>query len=276
MDTETTYSTVEGDAKDWVLFSGGHDSLVSTHYLMQNGYTDAVLHLDTTTGIPENQDFVVETCREYEWPLRIERTEVTLRKWALELGSDDKQYGFPGAAFHPHMYHRLKERQLETIASETEGKPHYWTGVRRGESDRRMRTTTDAIDETEQWYWHAPIRNWTEERMREYLDANDIERNPVVDAIHRSGECYCGAFAQRDEELIDLEANYPEHYKWLKSLEKDVIGELGPDNPRAYWGHGNLSESDLTHLKTLREPEDMMLCRDCRVENQNPASDVDW
>lgn len=52
--------------------------------------------------------------------------------------------------------------------------------------------------------------------------------------------------------------------------------ENGSETDEAYWAHGKLSDSDKTYLKTMREPEDMMLCRDYRVANQNPGSDTDW
>lgn len=276
MEIETGYNSTDGQIEHWALFSGGHDSLVVTHYLMENGFCDAVLHLDTRTGIQENQDFVIETCEEYGWPLRIEKAPITLKEWCLELGADDTEYGFPGPEFHSYIYRWLKEMQLGSIATETDGKPHYWTGVRKEESDRRMRTVTEPVEEVERWFWHAPIAEWSDEEMEEYLDDHDIARNPVVEAIHKSGECFCGAFDSRDETLIDLQANYPEHYEWIKELEEEIIEEIGSENERAYWAHGGLSDSDLSHLKSLREPEDMMLCRDCRNRNQNSASDTDW
>lgn len=277
-ETETTYDTTPGpgQVKHWALFSGGHDSLVATHHLMEElEKTEAVLHLDTRTGLDENEQFVIDTCEEFGWPLRIEQAPITLREFALELGSDDP-YGFPGPRVHQWVYSYLKERQLETISGETNGKPHYWTGVRRDESGRRLKHVTEEVEEKSRWVWHAPLADWTNEEMEEYLDEHDLPRNPVVSDIHRSGECFCGAFAVRDEELLDLQAEYPKHFDWIKEIESEAIEVLGADDRKAYWGHGKLSDSELTHLKSLREPEDMMLCRDCRMENQQPGSDTDW
>lgn len=53
----------------FALFSGGHDSLVSTHYSMENGLANCVAHLDTNTGIDENLEFVKSVCEKYDWPL---------------------------------------------------------------------------------------------------------------------------------------------------------------------------------------------------------------
>lgn len=279
MDTTTTstvHDSTNGPIRDWALFSGGHDSLASTHYCMEEGETEAVLHLDTTTGIPENQDFVIETCEEFDWPLRIERAPITLRDFALRIGEDDDPMGFPGPGFHRLAYIYLKERSLQSIAYESDFKPHYWTGVREDESQRRMKVGIEHRKEIEKWIWFAPLMKWTDEDLDWYFAHYDLPENSVVEAIHRSGECFCGAFGHRDEELIDLQANYPEHYEYIRSMEQDVIDALGPESDRAYWAHGKLSKSDITHLKSLRNETDMMLCMDCRNQNQQEASEVNW
>jgi len=261
---------------DFALFSGGHDSLVSTHYLMENEYCEKVLHLDTNTGIPKNEEFVVEVCEEYGWPLRIEESPYTLLEIATELGENDEGFGFPGPSFHSVMYRCLKERQLQRIATEHDEPPHYWTGVRKGESERRMKTVTDAVKEEDRWTWHAPIRNWTKERCEDYIEEWNIPRNSVVENIHRSGECYCGCYANRDEELIELQAHYPEHYEWLMDVEQQVREEIGTERERAYWGHDSISGSDFLHLRHKYDPEDdMTLCRDCEQETYNSAKDWD-
>lgn len=270
-ETETTYSTVEGKIRDWALFSGGHDSLVSTHYCMENDYCEAVLHLDTTTGIPENQEFVINICEEYGWPLRIERSPMTFREFVLEYGSGDEPFGFPGPSFHRVVYIILKERALRTVSLEMDEKPRYWTGVRESESQRRMKTVEPESEESN-WIWKGPIHDWSDDDVEEYMLDNDLPRNPVVDNIHRSGECYCGAFASRDEELIDLQANYPGHYEWLVELEDEVIEEIGEER-KAYWANGHLSQDELRHLKKARKPDGPVLCTDCRRKNTNPIDD---
>lgn len=292
METETVYDTTEGEISDWVLFSGGHDSLITTHICMEgtsppnefpeihrDRKTEAVLHIDTRTGIQENQDFVIDVCEENGWPLRIEQSPITLKEYALEIASEEP-FGFPTPRSHVIIYSYLKQEPLRTVATESDGKPHYWTGVRKHESDNRMANVTEAVEEVGQWYWHAPLKDWRDEDMDAYLSEFDLPRNPVVEVIHRSGECFCGAYSSRDEDLIDLQAHYPEHFEWIRDVEQEVIEELGEDNPRAYWTHGKLSDSDLAHLKSIRDVEemvdDMMLCRDCRMMNQNSASDTDW
>lgn len=254
----------------YALFSGGHDSLVSSHIAMEKGPATEVLHLDTNTGIPQNLEHIEYVCGEYGWPLQIVESPKTLKEFA-------KEWGFPGPGWHHIAYRWFKERQLEQVASEADGKPHFWAGVRKDESDNRLKAInkTGVVEPADQWIWHKPLAYMTKDRCEEYIDKNSLPRNPVVENIHRSGECYCGAYATRDEELIDLQVHYPEHYEWLKEVEDEVIAERGEDDPRAYWANGSMSPPDVTALKRMRGKTGL-LCSDCRAAMHDPASKADW
>lgn len=254
-------------AKHYALFSGGHDSLVSSHIAIENGPADEVLHLDTTTGIPENLEFIEDVCDEFRWPLRVEEAPMTLKEFA-------EKWGFPGPRAHSWAYRWFKERQLERVAAEHNHKPHYWAGVRKDESGNRMEYITQSgiVEPADQWTWHKPIAYIPEERRDEYIAENALPTNPVVEDIHRSGECYCGAFATRDEELIDLQANYPDHFEWLKELEDDIIDARGADDPLSYWANGSMSVPDVVALREERQ-EAGLLCSDCRIAHHNSAAD---
>ncbi len=53
----------------FALFSGGHDSLCSTHIAsILDGFTAAV-HINTGIGVEQTRQFVRRTCREQGWPL---------------------------------------------------------------------------------------------------------------------------------------------------------------------------------------------------------------
>lgn len=210
----------DGDRITYALFSGGDDSLVSTHKAIEDGDADAVLHLNTNTGLAENFEYVVDVCRHFEWPLRVEASPVSL----VEMGM---KFGFPGSAYHAVAYAYLKERQLSSIAGEQSGPPDYVTGVRKFESDRRMKNVSGDGVRSEgkggRWYWVRPINDWRDEDVVEYRESHDLPRNPVAKKIHRSGDCYCGAFAHRDELFIDLYAEgYDRHATWLRAVETRV------------------------------------------------------
>ena len=264
---ETIYTSGDLDWEEvqhYALFSGGHDSLAATHYAMEHGSTEAVLHIDTGTGIPENRDHVIGTCEAFGWPLRIIETEEDY----VEVV---KNYGFPGPQLHYIMYHRLKAMPLRDLASEGSATKHFWSGVRQSESQRRMVTKTKSVDYDDEigCVWVSTILDWDDDDVNEYIEEQDLPENPVVNAIHRSGECLCGAYAYRDEELVDLQAKYPEHYEWLMDVERQVIEERGRDDHTSYWGHGEQSSDELRRLAEQYDELDMKLCRSCKV-TQDP------
>lgn len=83
----------------YALFSGGDDSLVSTHLAMTQRHAQCVLHI--STGICAKKDgksvpleFVRKTCRRFDWPLQVETPpQMTYRELVLK-------YGFPGPGWH--------------------------------------------------------------------------------------------------------------------------------------------------------------------------------
>lgn len=257
------------DGESFALFSGGYDSLVATHFAMTNDLADAVVHLDTETGIPENQQYVEDVCEEFGWDLRIEGPEMTLEEFA-------KKWGFPGVGTHSWIYRWLKEKPLKRVAGDCENEPVYWTGVRTHESERRMAQVEGLVGEHEKWTWASPIFDFTDDDISEYMEEYDLPKNDVVETIHRSGECYCGAFAYRDEELVMLQAHYPEHFERIKEVEKEVQNEIGTDEKYCYWGHDGISEHQLRTMRAVEglESSDMMLCQEC--ENEIMGDALEW
>jgi len=261
------------DAEHFALFSGGNDSLASTHYSMEKYDIDFVVYLDTNTGLPENREFVERVCEQYDWPLAVLSSPVTLKEFAL--GTEDRQaLGFPGPAIHSWAYQYLKERQLQAITTHVDSTPKFYTGLRSHESDRRMSNVTGERQEAGRWVWVSPLHDWRDERVDEYRVKHDLPISPVVDAIGRSGDCYCGAYAHRDTELAELEAHYPAHAAWIKLLEEQVQKELGTDEEYSYWGFGGLSEKELRAKMAQDDANQMSLCSSCDVpEPENEGED---
>jgi 3'-phosphoadenosine 5'-phosphosulfate sulfotransferase (PAPS reductase)/FAD synthetase len=236
---------------NYALFSGGHDSVVSTHKVMSEEKADTVLHIDTGIGIPETQQYVKETCQNYGWELDIVASDFNYRDIVLENG-------FPGPGVHIIMYSKLKERALRKVARRHDGKPHFWTGVRSDESDRRFRNVTERVKEDSQWFWHSPIREMTESDVLDYIEQHEIEKNPVKQLYHHSGECLCGAFGNRPEELVLLEAHYPKTADRIKDLEDEVQQRHGYGK-KSYWAHGDTDDK----LIAAEHPDQMPLCTSC-------------
>lgn len=221
-----------------LMFSGGHDSLTSTHYaaqyLRQIGVDFTVYHGDTTIGIRETQDFVKQVCEKYGWDLAI-RSAPDGHKYEDIV----RQKGFPGPSAHRYMYIRLKERALlkyitHEVKSSSRAKENVLliTGIRKSESRIRM----GYIHETQKdgsRVWCNPIFWWSEKQCEDYRAENNLPRNPVKDKICISGECLCGAFAAK-EERAEIRACFPETEKELLRLE-EIARKNGHPWP---WGHG--------------------------------------
>jgi len=240
----------------YALFSGGHDSLVSTHKAMSNGNAEGVLHIDTGIGVKQTQEYVRKTCER--------------NGWGLEVVSSDHNYdeivkenGFPGPGVHVIMYAKLKERALRKVARRHEDKPTFITGVRRHESEARFRNIDDPTVEASSWIWKANIHDFHDSDVENYITSHGLRKSPVKTKYHHSGECLCGAFGNRDEELVLLEAHFPKTAERIKKLEKEVKEIHGEDNPRSYWAHGGMSNVDLRALLADNDESQMMLCASC-------------
>jgi len=249
--------------EDIAMFSGGYDSLVATHYAMEQLDCDAVLHIDTGTGIDENREFVEFVCDWFGWPLEIVTPNKTLDEFAEE-------FGFPKAPAHSWIYRYLKEHPLSSFVTDLEcDKPSFYTGVRKHESSRRMENVSSETQEMwgGRWFWEAPIADFTTEDLVAYIVEHGLPRNPVAETIGRSGECFCGAYADRFSELLTLKDHYPEQYQWIMETEEEVQEEIGTDEDHCYWGTSGMSSDDLQELMDGEDAEsDMLMCVDCEGE----------
>jgi len=190
----------------FALSSGGNDSMASTSVAMLHPRVDGVVHIATGIGVDEGNGvspraFVERTCAKMKWPLRVIRA-----KEDCGVSYDDlvMKHGFPGPGFHSRMYIMLKERALRLLIRETkEGRKRrdsimLITGVRSQESERRM-GHVEPIQKEGSKIWVAPIHDWSKVDCNKQIERLGLERSPVVDLIHKSGECLCGAFAKPGE-----------------------------------------------------------------------------
>lgn len=228
------------------LFSGGHDSLVSTHIASQHPRFSFACHLNTGIGIKDTRTFVRETCKEWS---------ISLKEYAASdyIGKDGKPApqiydalvldpengGFPGPPMHTKMFNRLKERPLRHMIREldrtSKDKTLLVTGARSQESHRRntnfrrkpahSKIVRDPRNYAEIWegtkIFGFPILNLSKTDTTRYIKSNGIRRNPVVDKIHMSGECLCGAYAHKGE-LDEIGLWFPEVKKRIQELETQV------------------------------------------------------
>lgn len=233
------------------LCSGGMDSAVATHVAMQWGPAEIVVYLDTGTGLDENREYVEDYCDEFGWQLWTLRTNESYEDRV-------KEHGFPGPSRHGIMYRSLKERQLGRAAARLKGDVHYWTGVRRQESERRMRNVTPESEHAGgRWYWRAPIHDWSKDDCEDYLNAFGIPRSDLWSTLGRSGDCFCGCFGSPEEKLDLRAAGCGYHADWLEELEESV--ETGDETELWAWG----ALSDVERRAERVDDDQMTLCSTC-------------
>jgi 3'-phosphoadenosine 5'-phosphosulfate sulfotransferase (PAPS reductase)/FAD synthetase len=242
----------------YALFSGGEDSLVATHRTMTEYDADGVIYLDTSSSLPDNDRYVRETCEELGWELEILEPTCSLKEFAKN--------GFPKAASHSWAYRYFKGHALGRFTTQCDGEPIYTTGVYKAESERRFRNIEAEYQDGPggRWKFHAIIHDWTEDEIQQYIEEHDLPRNPVVEDLGRSGDCFCLAFDTRDEALLDLRANgYEEHADWLLKVEEEVQDELGTDEEYCWIGSEGLSSKELRAKMAEADDVQQSLCASC-------------
>jgi len=206
----------------YALFSGGKDSLTSTHWAMEHGANE-VLHINTGIGVNEHSGLSVEvyvrdTCCQYEWPLRIEKPpDLDYRAMVLK-------YGFPGPGAHRYPYVWLKERCVAAAVRAVKTKRMHRvglvTGVHQSESARRMGYVCPVI-KVKARIWIAPLFDWNAIQFADYRRHNNLEVSEIVKRIGMSGECFCGAFAKPDE-LSRIEHYFPHLARQIYLLQEEA------------------------------------------------------
>lgn len=215
------------------MFSGGHDSLTATYIAsLVDGFTGAA-HINTGIGVQQTRQFVYDTCREQGWKL----LEYKASEHRNRYGKPDPQdycaivrkHGFPGPGQHFTMYARLKERQIRRLTKDFKCNPKdkilLVAGCRSQESQRRMRNT-EPLQKEGCRIWVNPIHDFSKSDCNKVIRWAGLKRNEVVDLIHKSGECLCGAFAQPGE-LDELAMWFPEEAKMIRDLEAEVKPKFG-------------------------------------------------
>lgn len=252
-----------------LLFSGGHDSLCSTHYsasfLKTNGLDFTVYHGNTGIGIRQTREYVCNACQRFGWNLYEGNAgnayEILVAK-----------YGFPGPQSHPFMYRMLKERPLKHYVTHVCKSSPYArenilliTGIRNSESKIRMGYKRYIIKDKSA-VWLAPIFYWSVKSVELYMEHYHLPRNPVKDKICISGECLCGAFAGH-EEWTEIKTSFPEAAREIERLHNLAIQNGKPwgwaSSPTKYYKHNPPGQ-----LK-------MFMCLGCEEKNMpmpDPAS----
>lgn len=254
----------------FALFSGGHDSLCSTHIASGHPGFSGVIHCNTGFGIEKTREYVRSVCADRNWPLHElhpaegEGYEDLVLKGRISKTTGKKIIGLPcGPKSHNTMLWYLKEKPLrkfiqglKTHRSERFG---LVTGIRTEESQRRMGADMSVpVKRNGAYLWLNPILDWEPTHKNSYMAEWGLPRNPVVDLLHRSGECLCGALARR-EELADIAGWFPQMGERITDLERRTK-ELGIED--RFWAMQSPVHADQEELFDAGEM--FPLCNGCK------------
>ncbi len=239
---------IYGRSKFYALTSGGGDSISLTHWLHERGQLEAGVHIQTNIGFMETTNFVIDFYKEMGWKLYVIEPNPK-HIYATHV----LQYGFPGPAHHRLIMGRLKYKTMRDFALSIDKKNHCLiSGVRKFESVRRMGNYPEPIQTDGSLWFGCPFFYKTSEEIYKYRHTHGLKITPMHAKIGMSGECMCGAFAQRGEkELIrELDPKLASYIEWLE----DGIQKFGTSAAKKYpkWGDSPLM-TDLDDQKQIDE-----------------------
>lgn len=232
-------------------FSGGNDSIVSTHFAAEEFGDVVVFHADTQIGVKASKEHVNDCFERFRWTGYTGRPElygppkysreggrkVPFDKAKLARGEwkDGKtayeeyvfNFGFAGKAQHHRMCQRLKERPLRALTRNLQKKRGdrilIVSGIRHDESAVRAgykrAIQRDVTHRSHVWvnpfYWNDALD------FEAYRQEFGLPRNPVKAKLGVSGECLCGAFAKPHERRAIREVD-PDVDRYIDELEAEV------------------------------------------------------
>lgn len=247
-------------------YSGGDDSVVSTHFAMEHLDCDVVVNADTAIGLAPARDHIARTCGRLGWPLSVYRADPEgCPKWRKQKGRPRRPFvpaidlyagewregatpyeeyalnwGFPGRGKpqHRRMYQRLKERPFRemlrhygTSSSPKRDKVLVVSGIRSDESANRAGYKRSYAEGYFGDVWVNPFYWRTAADFAAYRDEFGLPRNPVKPLCGISGECCCNTFANENNTIDAFRRVDPDFAAYVEDLERRVK-EVFP------WGYG--------------------------------------
>lgn len=220
------------------LFSGGKDSLVAC---LIEGVKE-VLYCNTGVGL--NFSYVLETCKRFGWKLNVVNP-----KEGETFEDFVRKFKFPHTGMHSAIMGYLKWHPMRTWNSQQLEDILFISGRRKKESKRRMRMKSNKqYDETEGMKFYSPIYYWTTQEVWNYIKEHNLLISPIYETMHISGDCFCGAFAQKGEAQL-LYTFHKELAERFIELEKKYGDK---------WGNGT-SMQGITKQSKLTE----LVCMEC-------------
>jgi len=198
-------------------FSGGKDSLVTTHYTLSElenvDVNKYVVYVDTSVMLPGTTEFVKEVSSQYGWNVEVLMPEIDFWTW---VGKKKMPM--------PSMHRRwccakLKLDPIKNFVKDLPPQRAEVTGLRRDENERRKNMPQHFFLK-KSWVWkYAPIIDWTEKDVLRYMRKHDLPMPPN----YRMGikeTCLCGAYSNKKQMEI-VRGRFPEFFQKFVELERE-------------------------------------------------------
>lgn len=179
-----------GEKPFYCAFSGGVDSTVVLHILMQYPWQVPVLWGDDGYDYPETLDFLRETEARYGFCLRRIRCLDPWHDWCDEMSQ-------PEYVDNPDMAWGNPPNWYATWQSLKDASQHGYSGVFLGLLASESRSRSYALRDgykplyqvkSEHGMWHcSPLANWTKADIWGYIISRGLPYNPVYDKLAELG-----------------------------------------------------------------------------------------
>jgi 3'-phosphoadenosine 5'-phosphosulfate sulfotransferase (PAPS reductase)/FAD synthetase len=196
----------------WAFVSGGKDSVANALHLSELGKLAGIVTFDTGIRVPEAIEFVSSFAGRLNVPFESYATPV-------RFGDLVRKYHFPSPATHYIFVSALKGRCVRQFHK---AHPEAWgaSGVRQKESRRRMFNTQE-FGKWEGVPMWAPIYDWSDKQVWEYLAKKGESPSPASRILGISGDCLCGAYSRREEVFL-MKGAYPVQSEEIAELERQT------------------------------------------------------
>lgn len=261
----------------FMLYSGGYDSLVSTHIAMQTLRALGKEHLATVASI--------DTCLSADaWQHYVATTAASFN-WHHEIWMNPRPefyYEFVRTSGTPYtrqihwqmMYRNLKERALDIGRASRKNHPRdrclLISGMRRAESPERANTPETLKDGA--GLWVSPIVYWSDMQVYEYRVSRSFPVNPFYETIGGSGDCACNWTCKTSLDLL---------WQYSPLLASQIQPVSDEAKAKFGWGYGERPSKTLIAERRGQmvlpgiEPV-MNLCAGCDRPRPDASQALEW
>jgi 3'-phosphoadenosine 5'-phosphosulfate sulfotransferase (PAPS reductase)/FAD synthetase len=230
--------------------SGGLDSIVAADVTCRIGSDygfspDAVAHINTGASVPQSRltakilaaihdiDFI-------EQGYRNEADSLAVR--ILDNGWPGGYVGSPWTGGHGLEWANRKDKPMNAVYMQFDGRQTWVSGVRKLESKRRSGNVADSAIEQDKprRTWISPILGWTDQDKQDYIIRHNLPVSEAYLVLGFSAECVACSFDDSGL-LTDLDLLAPELSYAIRSLAVWLFtrvraGEIDLAPKRLQWG----------------------------------------